>query len=283
MKLEYKCRFCNRIIKRKDKLKIHEDHCWINPKNKDILNCEFCGKNFKKPGALGIHKRVCLNNPNRKPLENNGNCWKYVKHKKAPYGTWICKDCNECFETKAKLYEHRNEVHNIKTRDRSNVCEFCKEKYEGTKREHLKICSKRRHAENFKWSEEEKKQIGQRQSEWLKNNPDKHYWKTNQPSKPCEHLKTLLRNKNITFDEEYTDSNWKHSYSLDIAFVSKKIAIEVNGNQHYKEGQYFQGGELKEYYQNRHDYLISEGWTIYEIHYLKCYDENFILTIIHIF
>ena len=124
---------------------------------------------------------------------------------------------------------------------------------------------------------------GIRQSDWLKNNPDKHYWKTNQPSKPCEHLKTLLRNKNITFEEEYTDSNWKHSCSLDIAFLDKKIAIEVNGNQHYKEGQYFQGGELKEYYQNRHDYLISEGWTIYEIHYLKCYDENFILTIIHIF
>lgn len=69
MKIEYKCRFCNRTIKRKDKLKIHEEHCWSNPKNKDILNCEFCGKNFKKPGALGIHRRVCLNNPYRKPLD----------------------------------------------------------------------------------------------------------------------------------------------------------------------------------------------------------------------
>lgn len=60
MKIEYKCRFCNRTIKRKDKLKIHEEHCWSNPKNKDILNCEFCGKNFKKPGALGIHRRSCF-------------------------------------------------------------------------------------------------------------------------------------------------------------------------------------------------------------------------------
>lgn len=279
MKIEYKCRFCNKIIKRKRNLKKHEEHCWLNSKNKDILKCEFCGKNFKKPGALGIHKRVCLKNTYRKPLENQVCNWTGRNKKE---GGWICPECNEHFETKNDMYNHRHKLHNLKTRDTSKICELCGEKYDN-KRKHIKICSKRRHAENFKWTEEEKKQIGQRQSDWLKNNLDKHYWKTNQPSKPCEHLKTLLRNKNITFDEEYTDSNWKHSYSLDIAFVSKKIAIEVNGNQHYKEGQYFQGGELKEYYQNRHDYLISEGWTIYEIHYLKCYDENFILTIIHIF
>lgn len=174
------------------------------------------------------------------------------------------------------MYKHRHELHNLKSRDTSKICKLCGEKYEN-KRKHIRVCSKIRHPGNFKWTEEEKKQIGQRQSEWLKNNPDKHYWKTKQPSKPCEHLKTLLRNKNITFEEEYTDSNWKHSYSLDIAFLEKKIAIEVNGNQHYKEGQHFQNGELKEYYQNRHNYLISEGWTIYEVHYLKCYDENFIL------
>lgn len=178
------------------------------------------------------------------------------------------------------MYKHRHEVHNLKTktRDTSNVCEFCGEQFDN-KRKHYRICSKRRHPENFKWTEEEKKEIGIRRSIWLKNNPDKHPWKIKQISKPCEYLKGLLKNENINFDAEFTDSNWKHSYSLDIAFIDKKIAIEVNGNQHYKEGQYFQGGELKEYYQNRHDYLLSEGWTVYEIHYSKCFDKNFILNL----
>lgn len=269
MKLEYKCRFCDRIIKRKDKLKIHENNCWSNPKNKDILNCEFCGKNFKKPGALGIHKRVCLNNPNRKPLENNGNGWKFVKHKKAPYGTWKCEECNLIFDTKHELYEHKHNLHNIKTRDRSNVCEFCKEKYEGTKREHLKICSSRRH-KGYKHTEEEKKKISEQRKLYLKQHPENHPWKRNGKftSKPCETLKKFLREK-YKFVEEYTDTRWEHNYSLDIAFLEKKIAIEINGNQHYNSNW-----ELNEYYQKRHDYLTSNGWNVLEIHYAWCYIED---------
>lgn len=272
MKIEYKCRFCNRIIKRKYKLKIHEDHCWSNPKNKDILKCEFCDKNFLKPGALGIHKRACLKNPNRKPLENNGNGWKYVKHKKSPYGTWKCEECNLIFETKHELYEHKHKLHlkTLKTRDTSHICEFCGEHYDN-KREHNRICSKRRHSENFKWTEEEKKQISERRKQFLKEHPEEHPWKRNTKfkSEPCEHLKTILKEKGFDFIEEYTDTRWEHNYSLDIAFLEKKIAIEINGNQHYNSNW-----ELNEYYQKRHDYLTSNGWNVLEIHYTWCYVEN---------
>lgn len=77
---------------------------------------------------------------------------------------------------------------------------------------------------------------------------------------------------------EYTDSNWAHAYSLDIAFVDIKLDIEVNGNQHYV------GGQLKPYYQSRHDYLTSQGWTVIELHFKDCYRENKItelLAILH--
>ena len=189
---------------------------------------------------------------------------------------WKCKDCNESFETKAKLYEHRHVVHNIKTRDRSNVCEFCKEKYEGTKREHWKICPNRRHLIGFKWTNEEKKKLSEKRKLYLKEHPDEHPWKRNTKfkSEPCEHLKTILREK-FVFEEEYTDIRWEHNYSIDIAFLDRKLAIEVNGNQHYNTE-----GKLNTYFQNRHEYLEKQGWIVLEVHYSWCYKEDKIQEII---
>ena len=188
---------------------------------------------------------------------------------------WKCKDCGESFETKAKLYVHRHEVHNIKSHDRSNVCEFCKEKYEGRKREHLKFCPKKRH-QGFKWTDEEKKNLSEKRKAYLKEHPDEHPWKrnTNFKSKPCEHLKTVLKQK-FNFEEEYTDTRWEHNYSIDIAFLDKKLAIEVNGNQHYTNE-----GKLNTYFQNRHDYLTKQGWRILEVHYSWCYKEDKIQEIV---
>jgi hypothetical protein len=52
-------------------------------------------------------------------------------------------------------------------------------------------------------------------------------------------------------------------YELDFAIPAKKIAFEINGNQHYD------GANLAPYYQARHDYFNRLGWTIYEIHYYE--------------
>lgn len=115
-----------------------------------------------------------------------------------------------------------------------------------------------------------KQKISKKRKEYLKNHPNEHPWKKSDKfkSKPCEHLKEILR-KDFNFEEEYTDIRWKHNYSVDIAFLDKKLAIEVNGNQHYNND-----GTLAEYFQKRHDYLLSEGWTILEIHYAACYKND---------
>lgn len=189
---------------------------------------------------------------------------------------WKCKDCNESFETKAKLYEHRHEVHKIKTRDRSKVCEFCKEQYKGTKRAHWKVCQNKRHLKDFRWTDEEKKNLSEKRKAYLKVHPDEHPWKRNTKFKstPCEHLKSVLK-KRFKFEEEYTNTRWEHNYSIDIAFLDKKLAIEVNGNQHYTNE-----GKLNTYFQNRHDYLEKQGWIVLEIHYSWCYKEDKIQEII---
>lgn len=122
-----------------------------------------------------------------------------------------------------------------------------------------------------------KNKISKSRIKFLKANPDKHPWKNKEKfiSKPCEHLKQLLKDKNYTFEEEFTDARWNHCYSLDIAFLDKKLAIEVNGNQHYKND-----GTLTDYYQNRHDYLTSQGWNVLEIHYTWCYKDDKIQEIV---
>lgn len=113
---------------------------------------------------------------------------------------------------------------------------------------------------------------------FLKNNPNKHSWKYHNKyiSHPCEKLKQLLKDKNILFTEEYSPKECNKNYSLDIAFPDRKLAIEVNGQQHYNSNK-----SLKEYYQNRHDELELLGWTIIEIHYSIIYKEKKINDIIN--
>lgn len=113
---------------------------------------------------------------------------------------------------------------------------------------------------------------------FLKNNPDKHPWKNNYKhiSVSCEIVKSFLTKHNINFVEEFQPLEDRF-FSIDIAFPDIKFGIEVNGNQHYNSD-----GTLSEYYQNRHDLIVSSGWTLIELHYTKCYNEDFVLNLLEI-
>lgn len=153
-------------------------------------------------------------------------------------------------------------------RKRNQECPYCGQIMTNI-RKHFKICTEKRRGHTH--TEEEKKLISEKRKQYLKEHPDEHPWKrgTKFISEPCETLKENLKQDGFNFIEEYSDVRWKHNYSIDIAFLDKKIAIEVNGNQHYKND-----GTLTPYYQNRHDYLISEGWQVLEIHYANCYKQE---------
>lgn len=127
-----------------------------------------------------------------------------------------------------------------------------------------------------KHTDETKKKMSNNRKEFLKNNPNKHPWKSPDKFKsiPCEKFKIVLDEINISYIPEMTISNDRY-YSIDIAFPEYKIGIEINGNQHYNSN-----GTLKEYYQKRHEYITSLGWKLYEIHYSQCFDKNKIKGII---
>jgi hypothetical protein len=92
---------------------------------------------------------------------------------------------------------------------------------------------------------------------------------THRKSIPCEHLKAILRKKGLEFEEEFMPLKTR-LFRVDIAFPSLKLGIEVNGNQHYE------AGNLKKYYQERHDLITSSGWKLIEMHYSLCYSTEYI-------
>ena len=79
----------------------------------------------------------------------------------------------------------------------------------------------------------------------------------------------MLRNKNISFIEEYTPFIPERLYSLDIAFPNEKIGIEINGSQHYRTN-----GELNEKTLEKQKYFEERGWKIFQIYYKQCYNIN---------
>lgn len=202
--------------------------------------------------------------------------------------------CNECsfnYETKIALSNHlrihkkndvnlRNNIINdyvnnyltyIELRIKYNLSNNSISKFvkgvEVDKKEKTKIRNI-----HFNHSDETKKLLSDKRKNWLKNNPDKHVWKRNDKfkSKPCEYFKSILLSNNINFVDEYSPLKNK-SYSVDIAFPSVKIGIEINGNQHYNNDY-----TLKSYYLNRKNEIQNSGWKLYDIHYSKVYNKDFV-------
>lgn len=108
----------------------------------------------------------------------------------------------------------------------------------------------------------------------LKRHPENHSWRKNTKfvSEPCESFKKILKENEIDFIEEFND--FDRLYSIDIAIPEMKIGFEINGNQHYDAI-----GNLKDYYRKRSEYLESEGWKIFQIHYSLCFNSDYVIDI----
>lgn len=128
-------------------------------------------------------------------------------------------------------------------------------------------------------SEETKRKISIGRKLWLAKNPDKHPWKNPDKanSPPCENVKRLLILKGIDFIPEFSPGVEGRFFSVDIAFPDRQVIWEINGNQHYEKD-----GSLKPYYQERHNLLVADGWTVYEIPSKYCFNEEKIAEFIYL-
>ena len=112
---------------------------------------------------------------------------------------------------------------------------------------------------------------------YLRDNPDKHPWKSNAKFKsvPCENFKAILDELNIKYLPEHTPSN-ERAFAIDVSLPQYKIGIEVNGNQHYNKD-----GSLASYYQERHDFLTNLGFEIHELHFSLFFDREKMIQLIN--
>jgi len=107
-------------------------------------------------------------------------------------------------------------------------------------------------------SEETKKKISESRKKYLMQNPDKVPYKLNHYSKGPSYPETY-------FDEIF-QSKFKYEkylqigyYHIDFAITTKKIAIEVDGDQHYLDEKIVESDKRK------NKYLIDKGWDIIRI------------------
>lgn len=207
----------------------------------------------------------------------------YYKHYKEVHSHTTCVHCGRQFQRVCSCLYHEKFCASKSTATQSNSkykgqpladrpCQYCGyvSKYLHSLHCHENYCAlnpNRIEPKSHKHTDATKRRISIKRTEYLKAHPEMHVWKRNDKfrSEPCEYLKSKLR-EIYTISEEYTDVLWSHNYSIDIAILEKKIAIEVNGNQHYCAN-----GSLNSYYQTRHDYLTNEGWVVIELPYAKVY------------
>lgn len=183
---------------------------------------------------------------------------------KIEYGDYrYCSNCKENCNIE-EFYKRRGIKHS------STYCKTCTNILSNIRHRLKKLSKPKSIKLPYKHTEENKKLLSEKRKQFLKDNPDKHPWKksTKFLSTPCENFKNLLDELDIKYVPEYTISD-DRLYSIDIAFPTRKIAIEINGNQHYNTN-----GTLKEYYQLRHNFIEELGYKIYELHYSLCFDKN---------
>ena len=193
---------------------------------------------------------------------------------------WYCQTCDQYFRTSKELNEHKK-VH-------PHICKYCGEEFKtGQKlgchisrcnlnpnfeknRQALKLANKNK---NFHHSEQTKQKISQIRKQYIKQHPESFAWRRADKfkSKPCEDLKQFFKNNGINFYQEYKNIQEfaGKNYAIDIAFPNQKIAIEVNGTQHYNRD-----GTLTPYFQQRHDILQKAGWKVQQIPYNKAYKQE---------
>ena len=240
MKLKYKCEICGKEYstvnsKNKHRRKKHPDYI-------PSCICVYCSKDCKTPAGKGIHERICKLNPDRKPLINNGN-YSFpliAKKKRAIYGTWYCKWCQEhpIFETRKDLQKHNKELHHINggggwnkglTKETNqSVAKAGKTLSEGYA--NGKFISAQKGKAH---TDEEKRKISESRKKYLMEHPEKVPYVLNHHSKgdsyPEQYFKTLFENEQIEYKQNY----YQNGYFLDFAWPEQKKYIEIDGEQHY--------------------------------------------------
>lgn len=189
----------------------------------------------------------------------------------------ICKICNKKYKNNLSFSKHLKLEHNLSYLE-YNI------KYEGFIRPICPICGKptklksglsfRKTCDSKKckrkWRSTTiknifienpnlRKNLKNKRLEYMKNNPEKTAWRLCE--KNCSYPEKIfwdfLKKENFDFVREFP----VFPYFIDFALLQYKIAIEIDGSQHWKNKERIKSDKKK------NKKLIEDGWRIFRIKY----------------
>ena len=203
-----------------------------------MSNCKFCNRTCKSDNNLRNHERLCKNNPNKQVTWLTNNQDKIIEIRKSQGNT------NQF--TKAKRLGLPIPIVSEETRRKYSEAGL-KRKHTSETKEKLSKIMKKRHKEGTAWN------IGK--SRW-----------NNEPSYPEKFFMKVIENE---FDDKnYIKEYPIENYSIDFAWPKKKLAIEIDGEQHQRFD------DVKERDKRKDQILTENGWKILRIEWKKMFKDT---------
>jgi very-short-patch-repair endonuclease len=183
--------------------------------------CECCGNMYSTTRSYNQHvikcKKIMASTNDIIVDYNEGKSQRYIKNKYHIQSSDI----------KSLLQEH-----NITIRDSSMAGKLAHQKYPNS----------------YKHSDESKQNLREKRIAWMKANPEKTAWRTrNTPSYPEKLFMQLCKDNSLydTYDivREYSVG----LFYIDFAFVNAKVAVEIDGSQHWLDSDRIERDIRKEF------------------------------------
>lgn len=126
----------------------------------------------------------------------------------------------------------------------------------------------KRNPEIFKHTEQTKQILRTKRIEWMKLNPLNTAWRTrNEPSYPEKLFMQICKETKLCDSYDIVREYCVFPYFIDFAFVNAKVAIEIDGSQHWLDITRIENDKLKD------RCLIEHGWRIMRIPEFKIKSE----------
>ena len=215
----------------------HQDHpeTFEIPKFKldhDGLDCQFCGKTCKNRNSLCNHERQCNQNPNKQVIHRPG----FNDFGRPAWNKGLTKETSESVKKHSESLKAFYETHEGSWKGR-------------------------------KHTEEEKQKIGAGVKRFLEANPEMVPYKRNHSSResyPELYFTDLFEAEGIKLEKQFPVK----SYRLDFCNPDKKVAIEIDGEQHYVDMK------MVDHDEKRDQVLTSLGWQVYRIRWSQFKSAN---------
>jgi very-short-patch-repair endonuclease len=200
------------------------------------MNCNKCGRSFKNIGSYSLHISRC--NLTKQDLQEIDR--RYCSGSSL---TDLCKD-----------YPHHIVLFVTKNKRRS-------------KSESIKLVHKLK-PDSFKLSDKTKDKIRKKRLEFFKNNPEAvTSWRQKEISYPEKLFQQLVEKNELAKKYDIIREYSFFPYFIDFAFTNIKLAVEIDGSQHWLKESKIKRDKEKD------QALINSGWKVYRIPAFKIQKE----------